>query len=80
MPGAPPDSHIEAWNPENRDMTMRDAGKNLHLEKLVERMAPKTKKSDVVLFDDSERNCILVRCGWGRLGAAAGAAAMAPTP
>lgn len=54
-----PDAHIEAWNPENRDLNMNHVGKNMHLDNLRKRMGG--KKKDYVLFDDSTRNVGLVR-------------------
>jgi hypothetical protein len=54
-----PDAHIEAWNPENRDMDPKAVGKNLHLEALCKRLG--VKKKQVVLFDDSNKNCELAR-------------------
>lgn len=53
-----PDEHIEAWNPENRKMVSKKVGKNKHLEALCRRVAPKLKKSEVVLFDDTESNVL----------------------
>eukprot|EP00049_Salpingoeca_infusionum_P023623 m.13136 g.13136 ORF g.13136 m.13136 type:complete len:269 (+) comp5903_c0_seq1:242-1048(+) len=52
-----PDELIEAWNPANQDMNERKTGKNLHLENL--RKVLGCKKHEMVLFDDSDRNCIL---------------------
>eukprot|EP00050_Salpingoeca_kvevrii_P010492 m.8691 g.8691 ORF g.8691 m.8691 type:complete len:209 (+) comp2889_c0_seq1:370-996(+) len=54
-----PDVQIEAWNPENRDMDMKVVGKDLHLDALRKRIDPKLKKSQIVLFDDSDRNIVL---------------------
>lgn len=56
-----PDEHIEAWNPENRELDMKVVGKNMHLDNIVARVSASSKKSDVFLFDDSERNCLLAR-------------------
>ena len=55
------DDAIEAWNPDNMDMNSRVVGKNKHLENLQKRLAPTMKKSAIVLIDDTERNCQLVR-------------------
>merc|ERR1712224_1115826 len=54
-----PDEQIQAFNPENQDMDSRKVGKSVHLQTL--RTAPKLKPKELVLFDDSERNCILAR-------------------
>lgn len=40
---------------------MKIVGKNIHLENLKRRVGRGTKKAQIVLFDDSERNCLLVR-------------------
>lgn len=51
-----PDKAIEAWNPENKDMSQKVVGKNIHLENIRKRIAPNMKKRNIVLFDDSEKN------------------------
>jgi hypothetical protein len=52
---------IEAWNPDNKDMRSRLVGKNYHLEALMKQLPADTNRKTVLLVDDSERNCILVR-------------------
>eukprot|EP01147_Barroeca_monosierra_P001979 gene1979-5059_t len=54
-----PDNQIQAWNPENQSMDPRKVGKNIHLENL--RKCLHLKKKEMVLIDDSDRNCILAR-------------------
>eukprot|EP00056_Hartaetosiga_gracilis_P005194 m.82299 g.82299 ORF g.82299 m.82299 type:complete len:209 (+) comp12082_c0_seq2:127-753(+) len=53
------DKHIAAWNPENIDKDPRKVGKLEHLEKL--RKTLRLKKSEMLLVDDSAKNCALAR-------------------